>query len=116
MDLVAEQLALHLSQLEEVDGILVRLPLRTSRRNRHARIVFHSTLTVREEILRHDLVPAARLVQAPFGIAEEFLHVPPRGESAPPYLLHVGSCIPRKNIEFLLEIFGAARARCPNLE
>jgi len=199
MDLVAEQLAAHLSQLEGVEGVLIRRALRTTQGNRpataleraigrfaqlpielapirlkadyfhiadhsyahlallfprdrvgvychdidafrallpgsgassarvllarlllkglrHARVVFHSTLTVRDEILRYDLVPAARLVQAPFGIAAEFLNVPAQGESARPYLLHVGSCIPRKNIELLLQIFAAARERDPSLE
>jgi glycosyltransferase involved in cell wall biosynthesis len=93
--------------------LLSRLLLRGLR---HARVVFHSTLTVREQILRHDLVPARRLVQAPYGVAAEFLSVPPRDESTRPYLLHVGSCIPRKNIELLLEIFAGVRQRDPRVE
>ncbi len=199
MDLAAEQLATHLSELGGVEGILIRRPLRTTRGNRpattveralgrfaqlpiellptrleadyfhiadhsyahlallyprnrvgvychdidaframlpgsgasparvllsrillrglrHARVVFHSTLTVRDEILRHALVPACRLVQAPLGVATEYLNVPVQSESARPYLLHVGSCIPRKNIALLLQIFAAARARDPRLE
>jgi glycosyltransferase involved in cell wall biosynthesis len=199
MDLVAEQLATHLSELGGVEGILIRRPLRTTRGNRpataveralgrfaqlpvellptrleadyfhiadhsyahlallyprdrvgvychdidafrallpgsgasparvllsrlllrglrHARVVFHSTLTVREEILRHALVPARRLVQAPFGVAAEFLNVSAQNESGQPYLLHVGSCIPRKNIALLLQVFAAARARDPRLQ
>jgi glycosyltransferase involved in cell wall biosynthesis len=200
MDLAAEQLTVHLSQLEDVESVLLRPPLRTVRRNRkansvelalgrfaqlpvelaatrfsanadyfhvadhsyahlallfprdrvgvychdidaframlpdssasparrllsrllwlglrHARVVFHSTLTVRDEILKYDLVPAARLVQAPLGIAAEFLSVPAQGAPARPYLLHVGSCIPRKNVEFLLEVFTAARVLDPAL-
>lgn len=84
---------------------------------RHARVVFHSTLAVRKELLQHELVPAARLVHAPYGVALEFLRPPVVVEERPrPYLLHVGSCIPRKNIEFLLKILAAARQNDPELE
>ena len=83
---------------------------------RHASVVFHSTLSVRDEILRHDFVPAARLVLAPLGIAAEYLAVPAMSSNARPYLLHVGSCIPRKNIELLLNLFAAVRRRVPALE
>jgi glycosyltransferase involved in cell wall biosynthesis len=83
---------------------------------RHARVVFHSTSSVREEILRHDLVPASRLVHAPLGIAQEYLDAPLRGPARPPYLLHVGSCIPRKNIELLLQVFATVRQRISGLQ
>jgi glycosyltransferase involved in cell wall biosynthesis len=73
-----------------------------------ARVVFHSTLAVRDEILAHKLLPAARLVHAPYGVAAEF-QPEPREEDAelaghPPFVLHVGSLIPRKNPEFLLRL------------
>jgi glycosyltransferase involved in cell wall biosynthesis len=83
---------------------------------RHARVVFHSTSSVRDEILRHDLVAASRLVQAPLGIAEEFLCVAPPPTAKRRYLLHVGACTPRKNIELLLHVFAAARQSVPGLE
>lgn len=83
---------------------------------RHARVVFHSTSSVREEILRHGLVPETRLVQAPLGLAAEYLEEPSRREHIRPYLLHVGSCTPRKNVELLLQVFAEARARIPELE
>ena len=83
---------------------------------RHARVVFHSTSTVRNEILRHELVPASRLVQAPLGIASEFLGVPAQSAARRPYLLHVGSCTPRKNVELLLRVFAESRERIPGLE
>ncbi|HWZ92234.1 MAG TPA: glycosyltransferase family 1 protein [Polyangiaceae bacterium] len=82
---------------------------------RHARVVFHNTLAVREDILRYDLVPASRLVHATLGVAAEFLSVPD-GIEPKRYLLHVGSCIPRKNIELLLQVFAAVRERNPGLE
>jgi len=93
--------------------LLSRLLLRGLR---HARVVFHSTSSVREEIMRHGLVPEARLVQAPLGIAAEFLAVPAQTGLKRPYLLHVGSCIPRKNVELLLQVFAGARQRLPTLE
>ncbi|MEI9939927.1 MAG: glycosyltransferase family 1 protein [Pseudomonadota bacterium] len=83
---------------------------------RHARVVFHSTSTVREEILHHQLVPASRLVQAPLGVAAEFLDRPAEGGAKRPYLLHVGACTPRKNVELLLQMFASVRQRVPGLE
>jgi glycosyltransferase involved in cell wall biosynthesis len=71
----------------------------------HARVVFHNTQVVREEILRYGLLPASRLVHARLGAAEEFLNVTPHEPARPPYLLHVGSCNPRKNVDFLLRLF-----------
>ncbi len=82
---------------------------------RHAHVVFHSTRAVRAEILRHGLVPEQRLVQAPYGLAEEFLCAPTTEVGARPYVLHVGSTIPRKNIPLLLEVFAAARVVRPDL-
>lgn len=74
-----------------------------------ASVVFFSTSAVRDEILAHGLVPAERLVRAPYGVSSEF--VPRRLESgiAGPYLLHVGSCIPRKRIDVLLDVFARVR-------
>ncbi len=85
---------------------------------RHAGVVFYSTSVVREEILHYGLLPASRLVQAPLGIAAEFLAMSPALEHVrkPPYLLHVGSCTPRKNIELLLQVFAKAREHVSDLE
>ncbi len=88
---------------------------------RRAAVVFHSTATIRQAILQHRLVPPDRLVHAPYGVSGEFA---PSGSTAPPlpdglapgaYLLHVGSCIPRKRIDVLLAAFAAARAARPGL-
>jgi glycosyltransferase involved in cell wall biosynthesis len=81
-----------------------------------AAVVFHSTLAVRRQIEAHSLVDPARLVHAPYGIADEFR--PDAGAAAPvdgPFLLHVGSCIPRKRIDVLLDVFAALRPRFPGL-
>jgi glycosyltransferase involved in cell wall biosynthesis len=75
---------------------------------RRARVVFHSTAAVRDDILTHELVPEERLVHAPYGVASEFVPEPnPMDEALsgqPPFVLHVGSLIPRKNPEFLLKL------------
>lgn len=76
-----------------------------------AAVVFHSTMAVRAEIERFQLVEPARLIHAPYGIAAEFtaeatiVDLPPPLKQATQhrFLLHVGSCIPRKRIDVLLE-------------
>jgi len=84
-----------------------------------AAVVFHSTPSVRDEILEHRLVPAERLVGAPYGVGPEFVPEPSAVDATVlarrPFLLHVGSLIPRKNPELLLELFARARADIPEL-
>ncbi len=81
-----------------------------------AAVVFYSTSTVRDEILAHALVPADRLVHAPYGVAAEYS---PRSCDAGirgPYLLHVGSCVPRKRVDLLLDVFARVRRQMPDLQ
>jgi glycosyltransferase involved in cell wall biosynthesis len=89
-----------------------------------ARFVFYSTETVRAEIERRGLVRTSRLVHAPYGIAEEFTAEPKEDPEADnvllplqgrPYLLHVGSSIPRKRLDVLFETFARLRTRFPEL-
>ena len=89
-----------------------------------AAVVFHSTAEVRRQITHYGLVEPGRLVAAPYGIAQEFTPEPSAEERLPaeidqlrsrPYLLHVGSTIPRKRIDVLLQVFAAARRHYPNL-
>lgn len=89
-----------------------------------AAIVFHGTQAVRDELLRHGLVEPKRLVWAPPGVSPEFRPEPSPGDTsesvlAPlggrPYLLHVGSSIPRKRLDVLFEVFAALRRRHPKL-
>jgi glycosyltransferase involved in cell wall biosynthesis len=91
---------------------------------RRAAVVFHGTQAVRAELLAHGVVPAERLVWAPPGVSPEFRPEPSaadRSESvlAPlggrPFLLHVGSSIPRKRLDVLFAVFAALRARHPEL-
>lgn len=73
-----------------------------------AAVVFHSTEAVRSELLAHGVVDARRLVLAPYGTSAEFV---PSSAAREDFLLHVGSCIPRKRIDVLLEV--AARLERP---
>jgi glycosyltransferase involved in cell wall biosynthesis len=84
-------------------------------------VVFHTTAHVRSQIERFRLIDPKRLVHAPLGIAPEFLNAFAAEEARPrfapegPYLLHVGSCIPRKRIDVLLNVVAGVRARCPRV-
>jgi glycosyltransferase involved in cell wall biosynthesis len=102
-----------------------------------AAIVFHSTMPVRQRILELNLVSPDKLVHAPYGIADEFiasktLEQQPLSnklqeaktlggklESAwheSPWILHVGSSIPRKRIDVLLNILAKTRQKYPALK
>jgi glycosyltransferase involved in cell wall biosynthesis len=91
---------------------------------RKAALVFYSTDQVRRQIERHGLADPARLVHAPYGVAPEFTPDAPGPDRLPapvadlggaPFLLHVGSCIPRKRVDVLLDVFAAVRRRVPGL-
>jgi glycosyltransferase involved in cell wall biosynthesis len=90
-----------------------------------ASVVFFSTQAVRQQILSRSLVDPARLVHAPYGVSAEFK---PKAKSSPVgdkallkidlpshFLLHVGSCIKRKRIDVLLDVFATVRQRIPGL-
>jgi glycosyltransferase involved in cell wall biosynthesis len=87
---------------------------------RRADVVFYSTASVRESIVRHALLPEQLLVHAPYGVAREFQPVPSeedvRLDGRPPFVLHVGSLITRKNPEFLLRLVASLRDARPELE
>jgi glycosyltransferase involved in cell wall biosynthesis len=89
-----------------------------------ASVVFYSTAAVSEQIRRHQLVDPARLVHAPYGVAPEF--VPETYDPEPaelllrefrdrPFVMHVGSCIPRKRIDVLIDVFAELRRQVPEL-
>ena len=106
-----------------------------------AAVVFHSTLPVRDAILKHRLVDQEKLVHAPYGVSEEFS---PNADASPsasmpetaakerskytsrlewlpnaqgqPWIAHVGSCIPRKRIDVLLDVFARLRESIPELQ
>jgi glycosyltransferase involved in cell wall biosynthesis len=80
-----------------------------------AAIVFHTTLAVRSQIEKYALVDPSRLVHAPLGVASEFFDGTSTDALQPSALslLHVGSCIPRKRIDVLLNVFAAVHHRLP---
>jgi glycosyltransferase involved in cell wall biosynthesis len=89
-----------------------------------AAVVFHTTGAVRRAIERHGLIESSRLVQAPYGVAAEHTATPRGDDDATlatlglgdePFLLHVGSCIPRKRIDVLLDLFATLRPSFPQL-
>jgi glycosyltransferase involved in cell wall biosynthesis len=93
------------------------LARRTLRGLQKAALVFHNSLDTGRKIEQYGLVDPSRLVYAPLGVAEEF-RPEFKGEPAEfdgPYLLHVGSCVPRKRIDVLLDVFALVRARFPGL-
>ncbi|MEH2160646.1 MAG: glycosyltransferase [Nostoc sp.] len=88
-------------------------------------VVFYSTAEVKRQIEHYQLVESSRLVYAPYGIAPEFSITPENASiadqqileqiSKAPFLLHVGSCIPRKRIDILLQVFAQLQAIYPQL-
>ncbi|HSU41663.1 MAG TPA: glycosyltransferase [Polyangiaceae bacterium] len=87
---------------------------------RRARVVFHSSRTVGEELRAQRIVPPERLVHAPYGVAAEFQPEPGALDAElagrPPFVMHVGSLIPRKNPEFLVPLIVEILRARPELE
>lgn len=86
-----------------------------------AAAVFYSTRAVGDRIEALQLIPAQRLVHAPYGVDEAFV---PAEEGAVwpaalagldqgPWLLHVGGTIPRKRIDRVVRIMERLRQRDP---
>lgn len=89
-----------------------------------AAVVFYTTDNVRAQIEKFGLLDSARLVKAPYGVAEVFRPDEPSEVELPaelgaitdePFLLHVGSCIPRKRVEVLFEVMAELRTHRPGL-
>jgi glycosyltransferase involved in cell wall biosynthesis len=86
---------------------------------KRASIVFHSTVAVGRQLIDQGLIRSNRLIYAPYGVASEYspeqrpVDVPIPFDG--PFLLHVGSNIPRKRLDVLLEVFAATRAQNPDL-
>jgi glycosyltransferase involved in cell wall biosynthesis len=83
---------------------------------RKAALVFHSTQAVRCEMEAYSLVDPSRLVHAPYGVAVEFTADGPSDQTHAPFILHVGSNIPRKRIDVLLKTFSGLRRRFVDLK
>lgn len=91
-----------------------------------AAVVFYSTEVVRNQIEHYKLVDPSKLLQVPYGISQEFNYISKGSASLDeivfqkiadkPFILHVGSCIPRKRIDILLEVFAGLRESNPDLQ
>jgi glycosyltransferase involved in cell wall biosynthesis len=86
--------------------------------------VFYSTAELGRRLRERGIVQEHRLVHAPYGVSQEFTSAPDgrdseiatiTGKIDAPFLLHVGSCIPRKRIDILLEVFAGVNAHSPEL-
>jgi glycosyltransferase involved in cell wall biosynthesis len=90
-----------------------------------AAVVFYSTTPIKNQIEHYNLLDSSRLVHAPYGISSEFSLINQANQTTAqdilkqvgemPFLLHVGSCIPRKRIDILLEVFAEVRKNHPEL-
>ncbi len=81
-----------------------------------ASIVFHATMAVRAQIEKAGLVDPARLIHAPPGVSTEFFEpIDAQPSASTPTILHVGSCIPRKRIDVLLDVFAAVHRAKPDV-
>jgi glycosyltransferase involved in cell wall biosynthesis len=84
-----------------------------------AAVVFVTTQALRQQIVTRGLLDPGRLVYAPNGVSPDFNpdddHEPPAFARDTPFVLHVGSCIPRKRIDVLLDVFAEVRRRVPGL-
>jgi glycosyltransferase involved in cell wall biosynthesis len=90
-----------------------------------AAVVFYTTNTVRSQIEKYGLLDPGLLVQAPYGVSPEFTlrqagpdpaAYTPAGLQESPFLMHVGSCIPRKRIDLLLDVFAGVHSQHRNLK
>ncbi len=88
----------------------------------NAAVVFVPSHAVGDQLRRANLIDPARLRYAPVGVAPEFT---PVGTDAPPawlaaltgrpWVVHVGSCVPRKRVDLLLEVVARLRPQFPGL-
>lgn len=88
-----------------------------------AAVVFHNSRAVGDSLVAYGLLPRKRLCWAPLGVdltADGSNDAASMSLTAKlpssPYLLHVGTCIPRKRIEVLLDVFAAVRRERPDLK
>jgi glycosyltransferase involved in cell wall biosynthesis len=91
-----------------------------------AAVVFHNSTSTRDDLLRHGLIDPGKLVSAPLGVSPEYTPTrvavrSPNGDpwlkslADRPWVLHVGSCIPRKRIDVLLAVVAEVRTSVPGL-
>lgn len=98
------------------------LAQRTLRGLQSAAVVFHNSREVGRQLVEKGIIPAGKLIHVPLGVASEFTPETRKSISLPGpslptmFLLHVGSHIPRKRIDVLLDVFAAVRERSPGIK
>ncbi len=88
-----------------------------------AAVVFVPSHAVGDELRRVNLIDPARLRYAPVGVAPEFTPLETDAPPPPwlaalggrPCVVHVGSCVPRKRVDLLLEVVARLRPQLPGL-
>jgi len=86
-----------------------------------AAVVFYSTEQVRMQIEGTAILDSGKLVHAPYGVAPEFFsadgldELPAGALPSRPFLLHVGSSVPRKRLDVLFRVFAEVRKHIPDL-
>ena len=97
-----------------------KLAQRTLDGLKRAAVVFHNSAATARQLLDAGIASPERLVHAPLGVAAEFtpeaakpVELPVAVES--PFLLHVGSNIPRKRLDVLLDVFAEVQVSVPEL-
>ena len=85
-----------------------------------AAVVFHSTAQIRKQLEAFGALDPRKLVHAPYGVHPDFFassasEPPPGLLPSRPYLLHVGSGLPRKRLDVLFRVYAAVRERHPDL-
>jgi glycosyltransferase involved in cell wall biosynthesis len=90
-----------------------------------AAVVFCPTEEIRRQIEYYQLIDPSKLIVAPPGVSVEYqldpLPINPiiialqERLHGKPFILHVGSCIPRKRIDVLLNTFAKLRTEIPEL-
>lgn len=93
-----------------------RLAARTLGGLKCAAVVFHNSAGVSRQLVDAGIINANRLVHAPLGVSAEFAPLTSTPVELPftlpvPFLLHVGSNIPRKRLDVLLRVFAEFRRR-----
>lgn len=78
-----------------------------------AKVVFCNSLVTRSQIINLGIWKETDVVLTHLGVSDEFIL---DGEKFPGnYLLHVGSCIPRKRVDILIDIFAKIHSIMPEI-
>ena len=87
-----------------------------------ASVLFFSTLEIKRQIEHYQIIDSDLLIQATYGFSKDFVPNLDSSNSSEfktarsPFLLHVGSCIPRKRIDILLEVFAQVKNLYPDFK